>query len=246
MPRIKSQWRSGTCRTCEKQRKTINKWYKVVLCAAQTSVHNICWLPTQQCVCSCIWKVVSLYASRSSRSKSSAAPSSIGMSFRDYHDTHHAAGRSLAPSLVRLFWTEFWVESCEGWDKGQHLPQTKLKRIDLNHDSSPGSLVEVFLAGLRARDSPADRSYALSAAKLQHSRNLMFLQSSVRIMEVLFEWLKFITFLYHSLSIKPVHSGHRSISSHVDTNAKLYQMLAGLTLIRNPGIRLRSPKESNS
>ena len=26
---------------------------------------------------------------------------------------------------------------------------------------------------------------------------------------------------------------------------KLYQMLAGLTLIRNPGIRLRSPKESN-
>ena len=25
----------------------------------------------------------------------------------------------------------------------------------------------------------------------------------------------------------------------------LYQMLTGLTLIRNPGIRLRSPKESN-
>jgi len=70
------------------------------------------------------------------------------------------------------------AKSCEGWDKGQHLPQTIppwLLRIDLNH-SSNGSLVEVFLA-LRARDSP-DTRYALSAAKMQRRMNLMVLHPS--------------------------------------------------------------------
>lgn len=51
-----------------------------------------------------------------------------------------------------------------------------LLRIDLNHDSSNGSLVEVFLA-LRARDSP-DTRYALSAAKMQRRMNLMVLHPS--------------------------------------------------------------------
>lgn len=39
--------------------------------------------------------------------------------------------------------------------------------------------------------------------------------------------------------------GQFALGRPYGAKTKLYQMLAGLTLIRNPGIRLRSPKESN-